>query len=280
MVRLSARIEYLERDLTMDVNKLRIRRGCEPIFLDGGDVGCVCTHGYTASPEEMRWFSHSLNEHGLTTFAPRLAGHGTDPAIMRQQNWIDWYEDMLDGIALLRARCRKVFAAGLSMGGLLSLRAGAAGLVDGVIAMAAPLWVNEPLMRYAPLLKYVRPYWPKTDWPGDLDKRVREIQIAMGGDGYGRGDYSTMPTHSIGQLHALMAEVSRHLSDITVPTLLIYSKGDRTVPYENMAFAASKIRSTDLVMQTLERSDHCLTQEIERETVYAHVWDFLSTRLD
>lgn len=249
-------------------------------MLDGGAVGCVCTHGFTASPEEMRWLGDYLHAHGLTVFAPRLAGHGTDPAQMRAQTWLDWYESVLDGVALLRARCRKVFAVGLSMGGLLSLRAGAAGEVDGVVAMAAPLRLNKPSMRYARLLKYARPYYPKSSWPGDLDRRIRETQRAMGRDDYGRGDYGVIPTASAAQLWQLMAEVRHHLPEITVPLLLIYSKGDQTVPYDNLALAASRVQSADVVQRTLERSDHCLTQEIERETVYEWVWDFLAARLD
>jgi len=82
------------------------------------------------------------------------------------------------------------------------------------------------------------------------------------------------------QLRALMVEVRRHLPEITVPLLLIYSKADQTVPFGNMQMIAEQVRSTDLVQKTLERSDHVLTQEIEREAVYEMVWEFLSARLE
>jgi carboxylesterase len=175
---------------------------------------------------------------------------------------------------------RKVFAVGLSMGGLLSLRVGAAGLVDGVAALAAPLEVESRLVPFAWLIKYAKRAYVKADWPSDLDRRVREAQREAERPDYGRGDYGVTPTASVAQLYALMGDVRRHLSEITVPLLLVYSKGDRTVPYRNMALVAQQVRSTDLVTQTLEKSDHCLTQDIERETVYAWVWNFLSTRLD
>ena len=257
-----------------------IRRGAEPMLLDGGEVGCVCTHGFTASPEEMRWLAEYLNARGLTVYVPRLSGHGTDPRSMARQVWPTWYEDVLDGVALLRARCRKVYAIGLSMGGLLSLRVGAAGEVDGVVALAAPLEVDEPLMPLAGLLKLARRFYPKEDWPGDLHARVREIQREEGRDDYGRLDYGVTPTASVQQLYALMQDVRRHLPEITVPLLLVYSKGDQTVPFRNLDYVVSRVKSNDLVVRTLEHSDHCLTQEIERETVYDMVWEFLSARLD
>ncbi len=256
-----------------------LRRGAEPFLLDGGDVGCVCTHGFTASPEEMRWLAEYLNARGLTIYAPRLSGHGTTPARMRQQPWMDWFDDVRDGVALLRARCQKVFAVGLSMGGLLSLRIAAAGLVDGAVVMAAPLYVNNRLMPYSRWIKYVRRY--KRANPGDLDARVRDVQRQAGRDDYGRVAYDDWtPVASAAQLHALMIDVRQHLPDISVPLLLIYSKNDQTVPFDNLRQVAEGVRSADLVQQVLEHSDHVLTQDIERETVFNMVWEFIGARLD
>lgn len=257
-----------------------IAPGCAPFFLDGGEVGCVCTHGFTASPEEVRWLGEYLHARGLTVFAPRLAGHGTDPEVMAMQHWIDWYESELDAIALLRQRCRKVFAVGLSMGGLLSLLAGASGLVDGVVAMAAPLNPDRRDLSLAPFLKHALPFIPKDNWPSRLDAYVREVQRAQGRPDYGRADYGVAPTAAAVQLRALIGEVIRRLPELTVPLLLIYSRADQTVSYDNLALAASLANSADLVTHTLETSDHVLTQDVEHETVFALAWDFLSARLD
>jgi carboxylesterase len=262
----------------MNVTIPPLRRGAEPFLLDGGEVGCVCTHGFTASPEEVRWLAEYLNARGLTIYAPRLSGHGTTPARMRQQHWMDWYDDVRDGVSLLRARCRKVFAVGLSMGGLLSLRVAAAGLVEGAVVMAAPLYVNSRLMSYTRWIKYIHRY--KRANPGDLDARVREIQRQAGRDDYGRVAYDDWTSvASIAQLHALMGDVRRHLPDITVPLLVIYSKNDQTVPFDNMQQVVEGVRSADLVQNVLEHSDHVLTQDLERETVFEMVWAFIGARL-
>jgi carboxylesterase len=255
-----------------------IRRGAEPFLLDGGEVGCVCIHGFTASPEEMRWLGETLHARGLTVYGPRLSGHGTSPAMLRRQHWMNWYEDVISGVALLRTRCRTVYAVGLSMGGLLSLRVAAAGLVDGAVVMAAPLVLNQRLMRFSSAISRVKPYRVPT--PGDLDARVVEAQRATGRDDYGRVAYDDlMPLASVGQLYALMQDVRAHLHDVTVPLLLVYSTADRTVPYDNMRQVAEGVRCTDLVLHTLERSGHVLTQDIERETVYELVWNFIAARL-
>ncbi len=254
-----------------------LRRGAEPFLLDGGPVGCVCTHGFTASPEEIRWLAEYLNVRGLTIFAPRLSGHGTTPARMSMQPWQDWYDDVRDGVALLRARCQQVWAVGLSMGGLLSLRIAAAGLVDGAVVMAAPITLNNRLMPYSRWVRHVWRY--RRANPGDLDARVRAVQRAMGRDDYGRVAYDDQTSiASVAQLHALMVEVRRCLPAVTIPLLLMYSKNDRTVPFDNLRQIAEGVRSADLVQQVLERSDHVLTQDIERDTVFEMVWDFIQAR--
>jgi carboxylesterase len=225
----------------------------------------------------MRWLGEYLHAHGLTVFAPRLAGHGTDADMMRRQDWLDWYESVLDGLALVRARCRRVFVVGLSMGGLLGLRVAAAGLVDGAVIMAAPIYLGQRGVGAALYAKYVWRYRkPDLD---DLDQRVRAAQRQMGRDDYGRVAYDDgTPVASIAQLHALMGETRRHLSEITVPLLLIYSTTDETVPFGNMALIAGQVRSADLVQRQVDRSGHVLTQDRERETVYAMVCDFLAAR--
>lgn len=261
----------------MDLNTYTIRRGAEPFFLDGGETGCLCVHGFTASPEEMRWLGEHLHAHGLTVYGPRLAGHGTDPAQMGRQRWLDWYEDVLSGVALLRSRCRRVFAVGLSMGGLLSLLAASTGQVDGAAVLAAPVYLDLPLMRWARVIKYAKRF-QGDGRPGPLDALVRDAQKAMGREEYGRVAYNMSPLASVAQLHALMGEVTRRLGNITVPLLLVYSKNDETVPYGNLAYIAERVRSADVVQHTLERSGHVLTQDVERDTVYGWVWDFLAAR--
>lgn len=244
-------------------------------MLDGDRTGCVCLHGFTASPEEMRWLAEHLHARGMSVFVPRLAGHGTRTEMMARQHWHDWYESALDGIALLRARCDRVFAAGLSMGGLLSLRLAAAGEIDAAAVLAAPLVLNSRLMPYARLIKRVRRY--RIPVRGDFDERVRAIQRDMGREDYGRVAYDDRtPVASIAQLYDLMAEVRRCLSSITIPLLLIYSKADQTVPFDNLRLIADGVRSRAIVQHTLEHSDHVLTQDIERDTVYGWVADFFA----
>ena len=127
--------------------------------------------------------------------------------------------------------------------------------------------------------------WIKHVWryrranPGDLDARVREAQRQMGRDDYGRVAYDDRTSvASVAQLYALMVEVRRHLPDVTVAAAADLFQERSNGAVRQPAADREGVRSADLVQQVLEHSDHVLTQDIERDTVFEMVWDFIQAR--
>jgi carboxylesterase len=255
--------------------------GGAPFFFRGGDVGCLCLHGLTALPQEMRWLGEHLAAQGYTVCGPRIAGHGTSLHDLARTRWQDWYGSALDAYHLLRGQCRKVFVLGLSMGGTLALHLGTREQPDGVVAMAAPLEFDQPLMPYARLLKYVLPY--ATDGKPDenhlrIDRRMREIQAQRGEAVLGRCSYGRFPTASIAELYALMQVTAARLNRLTVPLLLIYSEGDQTVPFRNLAKVASLVGTPPEHRSQLHltASGHLLTLDVDMEQVFRAAADFIA----
>ena len=87
--------------------------------------------------------------------------------------------------------------------------------------------------------------------------------------------YSKMPIPAVMEIVKLQKEVVRRLGRITVPALIIHSPHDRTVPYENMAALKKKLGSKTVKTLTLERSDHVLTMDYEKELVAGEIVKFL-----
>src|SRR5438067_848466 len=98
----------------------KIMRGAEPFYYKGDRVGCLLIHGFTGTPNELRWLGEQLAGDGRTVLGVRLAGHGTSEADMNHTRWSDWYQSALDGYRQLRAECERVIVGGLSMRGMLS----------------------------------------------------------------------------------------------------------------------------------------------------------------
>jgi carboxylesterase len=242
--------------------------GAEPFFIPGGPVGALLIHGFTGSPQEMRTLGEALAAEGHTVLAMRLPQHATAPDDMTRSHWRDWYTAALDGYFLLRAHCPQLFVMGLSMGGAIVLKMGASYPVAGVVAMSTP---GLPFARkmdwrvnFADVIARLRPNIQKRPaQPTDPAMHARRVA------------YSVYPIHAVPHFRQMLREADAVLPQVTVPTLLVHSRADRLIPPENMPHIFARLGSADKEMLWLERSDHVLTEEIERELLFSRVSAFV-----
>lgn len=256
-----------------------IQKGGEPFFHRGNEVGLLCLHGITASPDEMRWLGAYLNaRYGYTVYGARHVGHAVDYKHMHRARWEDWYLGAIDGYHLLRAQCKKVFVAGLSMGGLITLLMGANLDLDGIIVIAAPLDIPSKSLPYA---KYLQFFMPSYDTPDttDFPQRLLHEQHRRGFPAVGRLRYQKWATRGVAELYELMQVVRGRLPLIQVPALLMYSAGDKTVPLDNLDYLEAHIGSEDKRAIRFEKSGHILTQDVDCDAVFDAAGVFISERV-
>jgi carboxylesterase len=250
--------------------------GCEPYLAMGGDVGCLVLHGFTATPSEVRWLAEHLAGQGHTVYAPRLAGHGTTPEALARTRWPDWYATALDGYALLRAHCRRVFVVGHSMGGLLALMLASDRPVAGVAALAAPIQFRGPA-RWSWLIRLFAPYTDQSDRTG-FPERLRRAQAERGEAPVGRVRYDRWPTRGVAELVALSDATRARLPQVSAPLLLLYSERDPTVPLSDADLIVERVASRDVERHTLTACEHILPQDVERDRVFALTAAFVARR--
>lgn len=230
----------------------------EPFFFPGGDIGCLLVHGFTGTPKEMRSMGKYLNVQGYTVLGIRLAGHATSMEDMRRTRWQDWLKSVHDGYHLITGTSREVVLAGLSMGGSLSLLAASQLTCSGVIAMSAPYALPKDPRR--PFLKWLHWVYPRIEKgePDWHDPSVEDDHIS----------YPTYPTRSIYELEQLLAEMRAALPAVTVPALLIHSRGDRGVDPSNMSNIHARLGSEEKEMLWIDNSGHVITRDAEKERVF------------
>lgn len=95
-------------------------------------------HGYTGAPGEMRLLGEFLHSRGYTVLGILLPGHCEPGFVLAKKTFADWYDEVKNGFIRLKTICSKVYIAGLSMGGLLTLKAAAELAPDKIVVMAAP----------------------------------------------------------------------------------------------------------------------------------------------
>lgn len=258
----------------MDCDKITIMGlipGSEPFFKEGGEVGCLLLHGFTGTPREMRLLGDHLAARDITVSAPRISGHCTTPQDLNETRWPDWYRDAEAALEELRGKCKTVFVAGLSMGGLQTLHL-ATHYPDlpGVIPLAAPVFVRhwkltlfEPLMRSTPLLKV---YTYDKGLGDDLkDPEALKDHIC----------YKKTPTACVLSIIDYMRHVKEDLPAIRQPILIIQSRQDHTVHPDNANIIHDSVGSADKSLVWLDNSYHVITEDFDRETVFGKVHEFI-----
>lgn len=246
------------------MTSLPILAGAEPFAADNGPVGVLVSHGFTGSPQSMRFLAEQLAEGGLTVRLPRLRGHGTTPEEMGVSSAEHWIRDLEAAFEELRGRCEKVFVTGLSMGGTLTLYLAGAypGQVAGIIPINAAITLNSPDLAGLAFHPAAPPAVPGV---GSDIKKPGVTELA----------YPVVPVPAVRQLYALMAVTRELLPRITCPALVVTSREDHVVPPMNGPLIVELLGSTDKRLLWLEESYHVATLDNDKERIAEETLAFI-----
>lgn len=240
----------------------------QPFFIEGSEVGVLVSHGFTGTPQSMRYLGEYLaREGGFTVFAPRLSGHSARPEDMAQSTAEQWIRDVEAGVNRLQKHCSTIFVTGLSMGGTLALYLAAMHpeIIAGVIPINAALFLNAPALAslaFAP------------DAPPFITGIGSDIQAP----GIKEVAYPVTPTASLRQLYALMGVTRELLVHIVCPALIFESREDHVVPPPNGEYVMENILTADKRLVWLENSYHVATLDNDRQQIAKDSVQFIQDR--
>ena len=243
-------------------NQIKIIPGCEPRIFEGNKTGCLLLHGFSSSPFEMRLLGEHLRQFGYTIHIPLLAGHGISPKHLRKIHWYNWFETAKNELFAIRQKCDKVFVIGLSMGGSLALHLAAHYEINGVISLAAGLYLKNKFSRIVPYIKMFHRFMTDNS-KSDIRDDVERIK------------YDKVPLRAISELLKLFDHLKRDLPDIYVPALIIYSEQDHVIDEKSALTIYKNISSRDKRILKLLQSYHILTLDIEKEKIFSEVSNFI-----
>lgn len=243
-----------------------IMPGAEPFLLPGNDTGILLIHGFTGTPREMRFMGDYLQERGFTCLGVRLAGHATRLEDLEHVRWQDWYNDVINGIEVLRSFTSRVFLAGLSMGGVLSLLTAArCPGITGAIAMSTPHTLgNDWRLKIAPYIKNLVKTAAKGE-PDWLDQEMYSHHL----------EYPAFSSYGLVELLKMIEIMRESLPQIKVPVALIHSRTDNGVPFINLQQNYDLIGSEYKEMIAIDKGSHTMTCDSERFTVFEHAHRFI-----
>jgi carboxylesterase len=234
----------------------------DPFFWEGGEVGVLLIHGYTATTAEVRPLAEALRKQGYTVAGPLLPGHYTRPADANHYRWQDWVAAVDETYNQLASRCRRVFIGGESAGGALALYlAGehpeAAGLI--VFAPALRLCMRPLDMALLYLMSPFVPYVPKRH---------------MDADSLWQG-YPVNPLRGGVELLKLQRRLWPRLKGIRQPLFIGQGRQDTTVDPRVAEELYAAVSSPVKELHWFDESGHCVIIDVERQTAFDLVRAFI-----
>jgi carboxylesterase len=233
-----------------------IMPGAEPFFFAGNTTGVLVSHGFTGTPQSMRYLGEQIHAAGYTVIGPRLAGHGISPEAMGQTGAADWIASIDEALATLRKTCSRIYMVGLSMGGTLTLYTAArhADVILGAVTINGVVRVGSPVMA---AVAYDRSAPETVPGIGSDIKAPGVVELA----------YQQVPVKAFREAYALAAVTHDLLPTITCPALVITSREDHVVDPANGPLIAQRLGSGRITQLWLEDSYHVATLDNDKDRI-------------
>ncbi len=234
---------------------------------------CLVLHGLGGGPYELDPLIAALQAEDLRILAPVLPGHEGPGPVMPASSWDDWYQTAEAGFDELASRGGPVCVVGFSTGGTLALRLATRRPVARQVLLAPFLAIRYsgliPLRPASYLRQLVRVITnlPRRA-PAVRDREMRR-QAAQA------DRFRTFNLHATLSALELIAEVEREVPEVRVPTLIIQGRRDTVVEPANASWLYRNLGATEKKLLVMDRSDHLLALDRDRDRVIAETLAFL-----
>lgn len=261
-------------------------------------------HGVTGTPAEMKYVGRKLWQSGYDVYLPTLPGHCTKIRDLLRSNEKDWVEHVVKQLSFLRKRYTHVFAAGLSAGALLALKASTRVRLDGIGVFSptffydgwnvprtkalldlAIRWFPRPLhyvffhfdgfpygIKNPALQARLRAaYRPMNRVLNAFRKRTSSRHYSSEAVGY-----PVFFLKTLADLDRLYAVVKADLPNVIAPTLVLQASEDDFTSLRNSEFVLSQIASAEKKLVLLDDSYHVITVDRQRDLVAQELQKFIT----
>jgi carboxylesterase len=246
-----------------------------PLAVDAGpfDIGegrdaALCLHGLTGTPYEVRPIGEALAARGVRAVGPMLPGHGGAHDALVRATHSDWIDAVASAHHALRLSHERVYTVGLSLGGLLALCHAADAEVDALAVIGTPLRLGTRLTALLPLVRRVKPYFPKRTGSDIRDAVARARHPSM----------SVMPAASVIELVRLQKRTRSALQRVQAPLLVAHGSLDSIVPASNAQEIAASVASAERELLWLPNSGHVVPVDHDGPELARAVVDFLTRK--
>ncbi len=237
----------------------------EPFFYKAGPRAVLLLHGFTGSSSDVRILGRFLEKNGYTCHAPHYKGHGVPPEQLIESSPDEWWQDVIKGYELLKNEgYEEIAVAGLSLGGVFSLKLAMNAPLKGVVTMCAPMSMRTTDKMFEGVLKYAKDY---KQFDGEDPEQIEKDVEAIRKKG--------MP--SLPELQQLIRDVRKELDLIYAPVLVVQSRNDEVIDPQSAHIIYEDVESLKKELVWFEHSKHVITLDKEKEQLHETILQFLNS---
>ncbi|PLR99144.1 alpha/beta hydrolase [Bacillus sp. T33-2] len=235
----------------------------KPFTFEAGKRAVLLLHGFTGNSADVRMLGRFLQGKGYTCHAPVYKGHGVPPEELVHTGPDDWWNDVIEAYNFLKNQgYEEIAAAGLSLGGVFSLKLGYTVPLKGIVPMCAPMYIKSEEVMYQGILDYAREY-------KKLEGKTQEqIEAEM-------DEFQKTPMNTLKALQVLIADVRNHVDLIYAPTFVVQARHDHMINPDSANFIYKEVESDHKEIKWYEESGHVITLDKERDQLHEDVHTFL-----
>ncbi|GEK34806.1 alpha/beta hydrolase [Kurthia sibirica] len=234
----------------------------KPLFFEAGPRAVLLLHGFTGNSADVHMLGRFLQKHGYTSIAPHYKGHGVSPEKLIQTSPSDWWQDVIGAYQeLLDKGYKEIAVAGLSLGGVFSLKLGYTMPVKGIVTMCAPMTMKTTEVMFEGVLKYAKDFARAFALTQEQQEKLLRTLQEKG-----------MP--SLPELPKLIMDVRSHVDEIYAPIFVVQARLDTVIDKSSAQFIYDTVESNEKNIKWYEQSGHVITLDKERIELQQDVLDF------
>ncbi len=235
----------------------------KPFTFEAGKRAVLLLHGFTGNSSDVRMLGRFLQDKGYTTHAPHYKGHGVPPEELVHTGPKDWWEDVKEGYEHLKnLGYEEIAIAGLSLGGVFTIKSGYTFPVKGLVTMCAPMNAKTEDKMYQGVLEYTREY---KKYEGKSEAQIEDEM----------DDFTKMPMNTLKALGDLINNVHDQLDMIYAPIFVAQARNDEMIDTNSANIIYNEVQSSDKEIKWYENSTHVITIGEEKEQLNQDIYEFL-----
>lgn len=236
----------------------------KPFFFEAGKRAVLLLHGFTGNSSDVRMLGRFLEKNGYTSIAPHYKGHGVPPEELIETGPEDWWQDVVGAYQELKDKgYQEIAVAGLSLGGVFSLKVASEMPVKGVVTMCAPMTMKTTELMFEGVLGYAREYKKYEGKSQEvIDAEVEAIRQT--------------PMQTLPELQQLIQDVRGIVDHVYAPLFVVQGRLDDVIDTNSANIIHETAESTDKQIKWYEKSGHVITLDQEKEQLHEDILAFLN----